>query len=96
MLFRSNQTLFDGTLVMASPSPTPHVETLGECLLRRYKVYDDVWDMYITPCRAYPQGCGSGLIMSRTYTEQEHQEFIRTMAILDVEGQQECKGKPIR
>ncbi len=68
-------------------APPPHPETLSECLLRRYRAYESAFMSYVNP---------SGRGMSRGYTEQEKQEFIRTLAALDEAGKTECKGKPVQ
>ena len=104
------------------PQEPTSVETLSQCLLRRYRVYERVWDCYLMPSTCVERkverkaslptsgitkktaSTGDGLTlfgvttsseMSRSYTDQEKQEFIRTIAALDEDGKSECRGKPV-
>jgi hypothetical protein len=74
------------------PPAVPHPETLSECLLRRYQTYEKTWNAYLFP----PCPTCKGLQISRSFSEQDKQEFIRTMAALDESGKDECKGKPVQ
>jgi hypothetical protein len=59
---------------------------LKDCLVERYRQYEVAWDEYLIP-----RGQKTAVV-SRAYTETEKQEFIRTMAVMDTEGQKKCIG----
>jgi hypothetical protein len=89
-------TQSSGTITFSDSAtiPTPTIESLTQCLSRRYRAYEKAWNIQIMPCMAKPETCRNGS-WSRGYTETEKQDFIRTLAVMDDAGKLECKGLPV-
>jgi hypothetical protein len=64
-------------------------QTLSECLDERFRQLEDAWYDHLSPCRKTKKGCGENYL-SRSYTEEEKEEYIRTISMLDVEWQKRC------